>query len=225
VVAVAAREDVTAFLDLLGHAGLRVRALDIAGMALKRVVPWVGNASGPDVQSALLIHVGAATTQLMVVWGRRLMLDRSIEFSEQRLVARVARLLELPEHAAKRLLAEDGARATQGPQAGEIDAALREIVGSELLLLRTEATKTLHYAASKTRGDGVEKILLVGEIARLPGIAQFLSTGLSKPVEVLDPLSRFPHRLTRERAAELSAHCGVSVAIGLALRGLPGPAS
>lgn len=223
VVAVAAREDVTAFLDFLGHAGLRVRALDIAGMALKRIVPWIDRASGPDMQNCLLIHIGAASSQLMVVWGRRLILDRSIEFSEQRLVSRVARLLDLPEHAAKRLLAEHGVRAAQGPHAGEIDGVLREIVGSELLLLKTEVSKTLHYAASKTRGSGVEKVLLVGDVAGFPAIAQLLSADLAKPVAVLDPLSTFAHRLSEEQAAELSEHCGVTVAIGLALRGLPGP--
>jgi len=215
VVAVAAREDVTAFLDLLGAAGLRVTALDIAGMALKRVVPWVDKGGGSEMENALLVHIGAASSQLMVVWGRRLMLDRSIEFSEQRLLARVARHLDLPEHAAKRLLAHGG----------EIDAALREIMGSELLALRTEVSKTLQYAASRTRGNGVERILLVGDLARLPGIAQFLAGGLTKPVEILEPLSRLPHRLSVEQAAELSSHCGVTVAIGLALRGLPVPKS
>jgi type IV pilus assembly protein PilM len=223
VVAVAARDDVTGFLDFLGHAGLRVRALDIAGMALKRIVTWVDKGSGPDMQNALLVHIGAASSQLMVVWGRRLVLERSIEFSEQRLVSRVARLLDLPEHAAKRLLAEHGVQAAQGRQFGEIDAVLREIVGSELVVLKTEVSKTLHYAASKTRGNGVEKILLIGDVAGFPGIAQFLSAGLAKRVDVLDPLSTFPHRLTEEQAAELSAHCGVAVAIGLALRELPGP--
>ena len=222
VVAVAAREDVTAFLDLLGRAGLQVRALDIAGMALRRVVPWIG---APELQNTLLVHIGPASSQLMVVSGRRLVLDRSIEFSEQRLVSRLARLLDLPAQAAKRLLGEHGTRARQRPQSGEMDAVLREIVGAELVLLKTEVSKTLHYAASKTRGNGVEKILLVGDIAGFPGIAQSLGTGLGKPVDVLDPLSTFPHRLTGEQAADLSTHCGVTVAIGLALRDLPGPAA
>lgn len=225
VVAAAAREDVTAFLDLLGDAGLRVQALDIAGMALKRVVTSLDSGTtGPDMQSALLIYVGAGSTQLMLVWGRRLMLDRSIEFSEERLVSRVMKLLELPDHAAKRLLAEYGVRAMQAPHSGEIDAVLREIVGSELQQLKAEVAKTLHYAASKTRGNGVDKILLVGAVGRFPGIAEVLSTGLGKPVGILDPLSTFSHSLTNEEAAVLSPHYGVAVAVGLALRGVPGPA-
>ena len=223
VVAAAAREDVTAFLQLLSQAGLEVRALDIAGMALKRIVPWVDQASSADKNNTLLIHIAADSSRLMWVWGRRLMLDRPIEFSEQRLVSRVVRMLELPEPAAKRLLAEHGLRTPQGQHGAEIDGTLREIVGSELLQLKSEASKTLHYAASKTRGNGVDKVLLVGAVAGFPGVAQFLGSALSKPVEVLDPLSTFPHRLSSEQAAELAPQCGVAVAIGLALRDIQGP--
>jgi type IV pilus assembly protein PilM len=222
VVAVAAREDVTAFLDFLRHAGLEVSALDITGMALKRVVPWIDRGSAPHLQNVLLIHIGEASSQLTVVWGRRLMLDRSIEFSEQRLISRVVRLLDVPEHAAKRLLSQHGLATSKGGGA-EMDGVLREIVGAELALLKAEVGKTLHYAASKTRGNGIDSVLMVGAVARFPGVAQLLSKDLALPVEVLDPLSAFSHSLSEKAAAELSPLCGVAVAVGLALRGVPGP--
>src|ERR671913_32427 len=63
-IAAEAKEDVIAFLDLLDAAGLDVRALDIAGMALKRIVPWAGRRGAEDMQNALLIHVGAGRTPL-----------------------------------------------------------------------------------------------------------------------------------------------------------------
>ena len=100
---------------------------------------------------------------------------------------------------------------------------LREIVGAELAVLKAEIGKTLHYAASKTRGNGIDNVLLVGAVARFPGVAQLLSKEIGLPVDVLDPLSVFPHSLTDAQAAELSPLCGVAVAVGLALRGLPGP--
>ena len=222
VVAAAAREDVTAFLDFLHRAGLQVSALDIAGMALKRLVSRLGTSSAPNLQNALLVHIGAASSQLTVVWGRRLMMDRSIEFCEQRLTSRVVRLLGVAEPEAKRLLAEHGL-ATSSASRAEIDGVLREIVGAELTLLNAEINKTLHYAASKTRGTGVERVLLVGAVARFPGVAELLSRSLGLPVEALDPLAPFSHSLTRERAVGLAPLCGVAVAVGLALRGVPGP--
>jgi len=221
VVAAAAHEDVTAFLDLLGGAGLNVRALDISGMALRRIVPWVGKGSVEEMQNALLIDVGAASSHLMVVWGRRLMVDRAIEFSEQRVFSRIAKLLDMPEHAAKRLLAEHGFAATGGNKASQFHTVLREVLGPELLGLKTEMNKTLDYAASKTRGSSVDRIFLVGGIGGYAGSAQFLGEALAKRVELLDPLAIFPHRLTAQQVAELLPHHGVAVAVGLALRGLP----
>ena len=221
VVATASRDDVAAFLDLLEHAGLRVQALDISSMALRRIVTWTNKTSASDQRSALVIDIGWTSSELMIVSGRRLMLDRSIEFGEQRLVSRVARLLELPEVAAKRLIAEHAFRAGPSSQAAEFDAALREMLGAELVALRSEVIKTLDYAASKTRGIGVDKVLVVGAVAAFPGIAQFLGGAFGKPVESLDPLAFFPHRLMPDEAARLSAHCGAAVAIGLALRGVP----
>jgi Tfp pilus assembly PilM family ATPase len=64
---------------------------------------------------------------------------------------------------------------------------------------------------------------MVGAVARFPGVAQLLSKDLALPVEVLDPLSAFSHSLSEKAAAELSPLCGVAVAVGLALRGVPGP--
>jgi type IV pilus assembly protein PilM len=219
LIATAARADVISFLELLGHGGLNVLALDIAGMALKRLMTWAQKGGG-DTASALLVNIGTASTQLMIVSGRRLILERSIEFGEARLVARVARLLELPEPAARRLIAEHAYRPDQAPQAAQIDAALREILGAELVTLKGEVAKTVEYAASKRRGAGIDRILLVGALDALPGIAQFLSAALGKPVELLDPLALFPHRLGSDEAARLAPHCGVAVAMGLALRGV-----
>jgi len=219
VVAAAARDDVVAFLDLLDAAGLGVRALDISAMALRRVVPWAGRDANPEIQNLLLVHVGAEASQLMLIWGRRLMLDRTIEFSEQRLVNRVARLLDMPEPAARRVLADESPNdAADQPK---LNGVLREILGGELLALKTEVQRTLDYAAAKTRGHGVDRILLVGALARFPGIAQFLNEALGKPVELLDPLRLFPHSLSAERERALKGDCGVAIAIGLALRGVP----
>ena len=219
LVATAARADVIAFLELLGRGGLNVLALDIAGMALKRLVPWVEKGGG-DTSNALLVNIGTASTQLMLVSGRRLILERSIEFGEARLVARVATLLDLPESAARRLIGEHAYRHVDGPQAAQIDGALREILGAELVTLKSEMAKTAEYAASKRRGAGIDRILVVGVLDVFPGIAQFLATTLGKPVELLDPLALFTHRLDADDAARLAPHCGVAVAMGLALRGV-----
>src|SRR6266568_4008257 len=80
-------------------------------------------------------------------------------------------------------------------------AALTQVLRPQFLALKAEVSKTLIYAASKTRGETVDKIFLVGGVARCPGIAELMSQDLSKPVEVLNPFSIFPHRLTQTELA------------------------
>ncbi len=222
VVVAATRGRVMAYLDLLSGAGLTATALDIGPMALTRVVPWAGKGSGGEMRNVLLIAFGSASSYLTVMWGRRLMLDRTVEFSEQRLLARVKTVLDLSEQTAKQLLLERGFVATPGADgSGEFSAALKEVLRPHFLGLKAEVSKTLIYAASKTRGETVDKIFLVGSVARYPGIAELMSEELAKPVEVLNPFSIFPHRLTQEELAGLWPHSGVAVATGLALRGVP----
>jgi type IV pilus assembly protein PilM len=219
IVAMAAREQVTAHLDLLFAAGLQVAALDIGPMALTRVVSWI---IPPDVAfppNLLLINFGSVASYLTVVWGRRLMLDRGIEFSEQRLLAKVETLLEMPRHEAQRLLVEHGfARAAATAEASELSHTLREVLRPEFAELAAEVSKTMIYTASKTRGRTVDKIYAMGNIARYRGIGQMLSELLSIPVEVLDPFAIFPHRLNDDDLAKLLPRSRAALATGLALR-------
>jgi type IV pilus assembly protein PilM len=222
VVAAASRGQVIAFLELLSAAGLTAMALDIGPMALRRVVPWAGKPAAAQTENALLINVGSSSSSLTVMWGRRLMLDRSIEFSEQRLLSRVKTVLDLPDETARRLLLTQGFVAAPAADGlGGFSAAVKEVLRAEFLLLKAEVTKTLNYAASRTRGRSVDKIFLVGSIARYPGILELISEALSRPVELLNPFAIFPHRLTATQLSELSFHSGVTVATGLALRGVP----
>jgi len=193
-------------------------------MALTRVVPWAGKGAGGEMQNVLLINFGSACSYLTVMWGRRLMLDRAVEFSEQQLLARVKTVMDLPEPMAKQLLLEHGIDTTAGGAdgIGQFSAAAKEVLRPQLLALKAEVSKTLVYAASKTRGESVDKIFLVGGVARYPGIAALMGEDVAKPVEVLNPFAVFPHRLTQTELAELWPHSGVAVATGLALRGVPG---
>src|SRR5260370_14019192 len=54
----------------------------------------------------------------------------------------------------------------------------KEVLRPQLLALKAEVSKTLVYAASKTRGESVDKIFLVGGVARYPGIAALMSEDL-----------------------------------------------
>ena len=222
LVAIAAKAQVTAYLDLLSAAGLQVAAVDIGPLALSRLMFRAGAGADGAFQNLLLINFGSANSFVTVVWGRRLMLDRPIEFAEKRLLARLEKVMNLPEAMASRLLLERGFLTTPGiDAAADVGAVLREVLHPEIMALKAEVSKTLIYTASKTRGKTVDKIYLLGSAARYPGIAEMPSEELTMTVEVLDPSSKFPRQPKQMNLAGVWPHTGAAVATGLALRGVP----
>ncbi len=220
VVAIARRDRVLAYLDVLASAGLRVDALDIGPAALARLVASMGK----DVcyANALMINFGKERSYLSLIWGRRLMLDREIEFGEARLVMRLAATLDMEQALAADLLYRHGFHgggAATGSDEAEIARTTTGVLRPEFSALAGEVAQTLIYAASKTRGQSVERIYLMGSVARYPRIASLIEALVSMPVEVLNPFTVFSARPDACVLAELEPVAGIGLATGLALRG------
>jgi type IV pilus assembly protein PilM len=219
IVAMADRDKVIAYLEVLSSAGLTVAALDIVAAALARLMSRMGLQDAAASQNLMLINFGSRNSYLTVVWGRGLMLDRPIEFGDERLLARLKETLGMPESAAtQRLL---GTGFVPGAQRGSESHNLKEVLRPEFAVLAAEVNKTLVYTASRTHGRTVDRIYLTGTVARYPGIEQLLRELFSVPIEILDPFSLLPHRLADSRISELRPLSGIAAATGLALRGVP----
>ena len=217
--AVAASANVLAYLESLRGAGLEPVALDIGPAAIARLLA----AMQEDFdQSVLLINFGASKSYLTVIWGRRLMLDREIDFGEMQLVERLSRALGLSSEVALALLREHGIGTPAGaPQGGgaqpDIGRTVREILYQEFAALAEELVRTQVYVASRTRGSAISRVYLNGSVARYRHIQQRVEELVQLPVELLDPLKAF-------QGAALSSPVGsdthgIALATGLALRG------
>ena len=221
VVAIARRERVIGYLEALQGAGMQVDALDIGPAALTRLVASMGD--NVRYANALLINFGRERSFLSLIWGRRLMLDRDVAFGENQLVARLAKALDMAPALALDMLYRQGFEASgsrAGAQDAEIARTVTEVLRPEFAGLAGEVGRTLIYAASKTRGQSVERIYLMGSIARYPGIAGLVEALVSMPVEVLNPFSVFTARSGGAVLAELDPIAGIGMAAGLALRGM-----
>lgn len=222
LVAVAAREAVLRHLDLLDKAGLRAVAIDIGPAALARLVSFANSADKREPHpNTLLINFGRSRTYLSVIWGRRLILDREIEFGERSLTERVARMLDMDEDMALRLLHQCGFRTDPTYDGGDSETAqtLREVLRPELATLTAEVNKTLIYTASRSRGRSIDQIYLLGSVSRYPGVDRLILDMLALPVEVLNPFHAFGSRLREAELARLRPLAGIALACGLALRG------
>ena len=227
LVALAPRQNVMTYLDLLVGAGLTVDALDVGPAALVRLVRHIGREQWerfPNDPNGLMINFGTTASYLTVVWGRRLILDRAIEFCEERMFTRLEKMLDLPADMARQLLygQEFPTARTTGEARPTPAATIAEVLNPELTGLISEVRKTLGYMASKERGRSVDIIYLAGQAACYPGIRQALDDALQMRVEILNPMKVFA--ATGSAAplpTELGMTPGIALATGLALRGVP----
>jgi len=222
LVALAPRDKVMAYLDLLTGAGLEVDALDIGPAALARLVSHAGALNTTEFAQApnmLLVNFGADSSFLTVIWGRRLLLDRAVGFSENRMLACLKKVLDMPEELAMRLLYETPPSIESGSP-DEASQMMAEVLRPEIAPLVQEINKTLVYMASRTRGKLVDRIFLSGRVACYPGMLNILREKLNIPVEVLDPVAVFASKLRKPHGEGLGAVAGIALTTGLALRGV-----
>jgi type IV pilus assembly protein PilM len=222
LVAVAPRDRVLAYLAALERAGFDVAALDIGPAALARLIAQVNQLdTRAPYPNALAINFGRQRSYLSVIWGRRLVLDREIEFAEDALLARVARALGVDEGLAQRLLIDKGLQADPHGEGQDVEVArtLAEVLRPEFAALVAEVNKTLIYTASRSRGRGVDQVYLLGSVGRYPGADRLMHGLLSIPVEVLNPFRAFRSPLPAAELERLKPVAGIALACGLALRG------
>lgn len=221
LVALTPRQTVMSYLELLTKAGLEVEALDVGPAALARLVRHAG-ARGwrefPTLPNALLINIGANSGFLTLLWGRRLILDRAVDFSENRLLSRLKQVLNLPQDLAERLLY---GMDMPGSEQEETSRMIAEVLRPEITVLLQEINKTLVYMASKTRGKSIDVLYLASGAARFSRVLGNLQEQLRVPVELINPISIFAAERARPTADEsLGMKPGITLATGLALRGV-----
>ncbi|HUW38540.1 MAG TPA: pilus assembly protein PilM [Rhodocyclaceae bacterium] len=220
LVAVAQQRKVLAYLDTLRAAGFDPVALDIGPAAIARLLAAMHREDYE--QSVLLINFGLNKSFLTVVWGRRLMLDREIDFGETKLASKLANSLGLEQDIALALLREHGiggpgrGQHTDGAAPLDVGRTIREILHPELALLAEELSRTQVYVASRTRGGSVSRVYLNGSAARYPNIQSRISELVALPVDVLNPFDAFATAPSVTPGADVEQ--GIALAAGLALR-------
>ncbi len=102
----------------------------------------------------------------------------------------------------------------------EIIQSIREILKPLFVELAEELNKVLIYTASETHGGSIERVYLLGSVARYPGAAPFMSDMLSIPTEVLNPFARFMTNKRRGILKDCNPVARIALATGMALRGI-----
>lgn len=219
LVASVRRETVIDYLELLRKARLRVQALEIGPVAIKRLI---GNmlVDRRD-ENVLVVNLGRTHSYLTVLSGRRLIFDHEVEFGEDLLVAHLCDNLDIDTDAGRRLLVMHGCADSAGSSLPvenaydpEMAATIESILRPFFYKLVDDVNKALLYVATETHGEGIRHMYLIGGVARWRGAEEQFNTLFDLPVTVLNPFARF--------AVDQSvpAMPGLAVATGLALRSM-----
>lgn len=210
----AAKETVQVYTDIFQKSGLSLVSLETEMFALSRAL--VGNEPG----EIMIVEVGAAVTDIIIVQDGVPFLGRSIETGGNALTRAIMNSLHINEKRAEQLKRDIGVTLPGGQDGGGVPAILRETL--EPILHEIRYTLNLYKNHSVTPSPSatgvVDKIILTGGSALLPNFAAYLSQALDIRVIIGDP---WAHITYPEDLKSLLAGLGpkFSVAIGLALRG------
>lgn len=227
IVAASKRTDVLAFLEAMRQARLEVTELEVGPAAINRLVgllPKPADGHG----NVLIINYGTETSYLTLISGRRLLMDKEIEFGSQPLIRQIAKGLDISTDMASELAVRQGlaqpskkpfgATATLTPE--DLNPIV-EIVQPVFSKLTEEVRRACLYASAESKGDVVEQVYTFGTVARWPGADRLLSDVARVPVADTLPLKAiFDSGDDANNLEYAGIGPDLAVATGLALRGL-----
>jgi len=214
VLLVAAKRDlIDDYVNLIGEAGLVPSVIDVAGFAVENAFE-ANYEPGPEDVVAV-INIGAQVTNINVVSAGVPAFTRDVSTGGNQYTAEIQRALSIGFDEAERIkIGEPSARESQDVVPQEVEQAMRSVTNN----LVGEIARSLDFFSATAADTRIQRVVLAGGSARVPGIDTVFRerTGLS--VEILNPLHKMmpSNRFDPEFLAQVGPALGVG--IGLALR-------
>ncbi len=188
VVIVAIKSDALDELNAaVNDSGLGTCEVDVAPMAIYNAFrATYGNPEEP----ILLIDIGAKTSNLLYIEGRRFF-TRSIAIGGSAVTAAIAKEYGISFIEAEHQKMANGLVALGGGHTEQMDesvAALAMVIRNALTRLPAEIARTTNYYRSQHGGSAPRRVLLAGGGANLPYTLEFFQEKLNLPVEYFNPV-------------------------------------
>jgi type IV pilus assembly protein PilM len=209
ILLVAAKKDkINDYTSVLNQAGLTAATVDIAAFALQNA--FEANYEFQPQQVIALVDVGAAVTNINVVRGETSIFTRDITTIGGNLYTdAIQKDLNLSFEQA------ENTKQGQGEHADSIQGILRSTTESVLL----ELQKTFDFFKATTSEDRIDRVVLSGGSARIPGLSDAMGERFDTRVEIFNPfqnISYNPKDFDAEFLEEVGPAC--AIAVGLAMR-------
>jgi len=167
----------------------------------------------PDNQkegSNIMLDMGAQTTTINVVEDGVLKLSHSFDVSGNDFTQNISKSLQIDYKEAEYFKRKYGIK--------EEGKAVRKVLLPRLDLITMEIQKIAHRYR-EGEGGGIEKVLLGGGTALMPGLQTYLSQELEQEVSVIKPFSDLYYPSILDNRLEKLGP-SFAVAVGLGIRGL-----
>jgi type IV pilus assembly protein PilM len=196
--------------NVLAQAGKTPVVVDIDAFALQNC--FEVNYEPDAGQTVALLNVGASVMNINIVRGGIPLFTRDVSVGGNQYTDALQKELDLSFEDAERLKRGDSLPSVTDEQKQQI---LRSV--SDILTL--EIQKTFDFFRATASGESIQRIVVAGGTARVPGLVDLLREEFAMPVEELNPFRRVlinPSRHSDDQIRDLSPR--LAIALGLALR-------
>jgi type IV pilus assembly protein PilM len=197
-------EVVNQYREISRLSGLQLVALEAEVFGL------VKSLVGQEKKTILLVDIGAQSTTCSVIENQTLKTSHSFDISGNELTRLIAKGLSVDYGKGENLKRKYGL----SPFKIGIRQILLPLV--DLILAEIEKISQNFY---RTEGEEIEKVVLAGGTALLPGLKEYIQNALKKEVEIANPFSNiFYPPILENNLKEMGP--AYAIAVGMALSGL-----
>lgn len=208
------------YRQIVTLSNLELRGLEVEAFGLVKAL------IGEEKKVVAILDIGARTTTINIVDQGTLKVSHSFDIAGNELTHVLAQALNIEYSEAEDFKKVQGLKFfssnQESSQNKEEPSLITKKVGEilrpliDMILSELERTSQNFY---QIQGKKIEKIILAGGTARLPGLKEYFSKALRKEIEIANPFLNISHPPILE---EVLKEMGPSyaIAVGMALRGL-----
>jgi type IV pilus assembly protein PilM len=196
--------------NVIAQAGKNSTVVDIDAFALQNC--YEANYDPDPGQTIALLNIGASVMNINIVRGSIPLFTRDVSVGGNQYTDALQKELDLSFEDAERLKHGESVAGVAEEHRGTI---LRSV--TDILVL--EIQKTFDFFRATASGESIQKIVVAGGSARVPGVMDVLREEFAIPVEEMYPFRKIvinPARHNEDQIRELAPR--LAIAVGLALR-------
>ena len=195
------------YLDIAERAGLEPIAMETEGIATARAIM-----RGQSEQTiAVVLDWGSTTTDMSVANKNGLVYSTSISIGSDTVSRAISQSFQLEWKQAEEY------KKTYGLESQHFEGKVAQVIRPVIDSILMEAKRAIEYFAKEYPNIKVNRVVCVGDAARLPGLIPYSAKFLGVEVQIGDPWQGIDKKKEFETVLAKGAP-GFTVAVGLALK-------